>query len=103
MKPEDINKLNKQRNKIEKVYKYCHKCHETQLVSGYISKCPICRAALKNCEQPQSLLVPHCPTCNSTNILKISDLRRGIHGLAWGLLSNTARSQFECKNCGYKW
>lgn len=46
---------------------------------------------------------PKCPTCGSTNIRKISDLRRGIHGVAWGLLSTTARSQFECKNCGYKW
>lgn len=46
---------------------------------------------------------PHCPTCNSTSIKKISDLRRGAHAIAWGLLSTTARSQFECKNCGYKW
>lgn len=46
---------------------------------------------------------PHCPTCNSTNVKKISDLRRGAHAVAWGLLSTTARSQFECKNCGYKW
>ena len=51
--------------------------------------------------QPQSN-TPKCPTCGSTNIHKISDLRRGVHGLAWGILSNTARSQFECKNCGYK-
>lgn len=47
--------------------------------------------------------LPKCPTCGSTNIKKISDLRRGVHGLAWGILSKTARSQFECKNCGYKW
>lgn len=47
--------------------------------------------------------LPKCPTCGSTNIQKISDLRRGVHAVAWGLLSNTARSQFECKNCGYKW
>lgn len=47
--------------------------------------------------------LPKCPTCGSTNIKKISDLRKGIHGLAWGILSKTARSQFECRNCGYKW
>lgn len=47
--------------------------------------------------------LPKCPTCGSTNIQKISDLRRGVHAVAWGLLSNTVRSQFECKNCGYKW
>lgn len=103
MKPKDVNKLNQQKNKIEKVYKYCPKCHEARLVSCYISKCPTCKMMLNNCEQPQTSFKPHCPTCNSTNISKISDLRRGIHGVAWGLLSNTARSQFECKNCGYKW
>lgn len=47
--------------------------------------------------------VPKCPTCGSTNISKISNLRRGIHGATFGLFSKTARSQFECKNCGYKW
>ena len=53
--------------------------------------------------QPSQPNKPHCPTCNSTSIKKISDIRRGVHGAMWGLLSNTARSQFECKNCGYKW
>ena len=47
--------------------------------------------------------VPKCPTCGSTKIEKISALRRGTHAVAFGLLSKTARSQFECKNCGYKW
>lgn len=47
--------------------------------------------------------IPHCPTCDSTNIRKISDLRRGIHVIAWGLFSTTAKCQYECKNCGYKW
>ena len=46
---------------------------------------------------------PKCPTCNSTNIKKISITKRAVHGYAFGLLSKTARSQFECKNCGYKW
>ena len=40
--------------------------------------------------------VPKCPTCGSTNIKKISSL-------AFGLFSKTARSQFECLNCHYKW
>lgn len=53
--------------------------------------------------QPAPPLKPKCPTCSSTNIKRISSFKRGVHGLAWGLLSKTARSQFECKNCGYKW
>lgn len=55
-----------------------------------------------NISQPIQSNQPHCPTCNSTNIKRISDLRRGIHAVAWGLFSKTARSQFECKNCGMK-
>lgn len=51
--------------------------------------------------QPQPN-IPRCPTCNSTNIKKISSLSRAAHGYAFGLFSKTARSQFECRNCGYK-
>lgn len=46
---------------------------------------------------------PKCPTCSSTNIQKISDLSKATHALAFGLFSKTARSQFCCKDCGYKW
>ena len=52
--------------------------------------------------QPQPN-TPKCPTCNSTNIKKISSLSRAAHGYAFGLFSKTARSQFCCQNCGYKW
>jgi len=52
---------------------------------------------------PQPENVPKCPTCQSTNIKKISSAKKVTHGLTFGLLSKTARSQFECCNCGYKW
>ncbi|MCD7810258.1 MAG: hypothetical protein LUG91_00135 [Ruminococcus sp.] len=51
--------------------------------------------------QPQKN-VPKCPVCQSTNIVKISGMKRALHGYALGLFSKTARSQFECKSCGYK-
>ncbi|MBQ9673191.1 MAG: transposase [Ruminococcus sp.] len=51
----------------------------------------------------QSKNVPKCPTCGSTKISKISGMKRAAHGLTFGLFSKTARSQFECKKCGYKW
>lgn len=47
--------------------------------------------------------IPKCPTCNSTKIKKISATKKVAHGLAFGLFSKTAFSQFECNNCGYKW
>ncbi len=46
---------------------------------------------------------PKCPTCQSTNIKSISGTKRAVHGYAFGLYSKTARSQFECSDCGYKW
>lgn len=61
--------------------------------------------------QPQPFYKPHnasnnnpkCPTCQSTNIKKISVTKKVTHGLMFGVLSKTAFSQFECCNCGYKW
>lgn len=47
--------------------------------------------------------IPKCPTCQSTKIKKISATKKVAHGLTFGLFSKTARSQFECCNCGYKW
>lgn len=47
--------------------------------------------------------LPKCPTCGSTNIKKISTVKRATHAYMFGLFSKTARSQFECQNCHYKW
>lgn len=44
-----------------------------------------------------------CPTCGSTDISKISVASRAIGATAFGLFSKTARSQFKCNHCGYKW
>lgn len=47
--------------------------------------------------------IPKCPTCNSPNIKKISSSRKLAGAIGFGLLSKTAKSQFECNDCGYKW
>lgn len=46
---------------------------------------------------------PKCPTCGSTNIKKISSASKVAGAALFGLFSKTARSQFCCGNCGYKW
>lgn len=53
--------------------------------------------------EQQNKYVPHCPTCGSANIKKLSTTKRITHGAMFGLFSKTARSQWECKNCGNKW
>ncbi len=46
---------------------------------------------------------PKCPTCSSTNIEKISSFDKAAGVVLFGLFSKTAKSQFKCRNCGYKW
>ena len=58
---------------------------------------------IKKCiEEEKKENGPHCPTCNSSNVERISNIRRAAYAMTIGLLSTTARSQFECKSCGYK-
>lgn len=47
--------------------------------------------------------VPKCPTCSSTKITKISTTSKVAGAAMFGLFSKTARSQFKCNSCGYKW
>lgn len=54
-------------------------------------------------ETPKPKLLPKCPMCSSTNINKIGTGKKIVHGAAFGLFSKTARSQWECHNCGNKW
>ena len=90
------------------------------LISEEVSKNPLYNEEMRNYQMPkeerEKILddifikpvredknIPKCPTCQSSKIKKISGVKRVVHGYAFGLFSKTARSQFECKNCGYKW
>ncbi len=46
---------------------------------------------------------PVCPTCGSAHVEKISVASKIAGASMFGILSRTARSQFKCKDCGYKW
>lgn len=54
-------------------------------------------------QQSQQQNIPKCPTCQSINIKRISATSKVMGAIGFGLLSKTAKSQFECKSCGYKW
>lgn len=53
--------------------------------------------------KPKEENVPKCPTCGSTDIGKISVSSKVVGASMFGLFSKTARSQFKCNKCGYKW
>lgn len=68
--------------------------------------------AVKNGMNPKEALAtngngyknkPTCPTCGSTNVQKISVMSKVIGASMFGLFSKTAKSQFKCNDCGYKW
>lgn len=65
------------------------------------------KANLKQQEQVQESRAEEntlrCPTCNSTKVKKISATSKVIGASMFGLFSKTARSQFKCEQCGYKW
>lgn len=44
-----------------------------------------------------------CPTCQSTNIQKISGLERSASVAMLGLFSKKINKSFKCNHCGYTW
>ena len=51
----------------------------------------------------QEALKPHCPTCGSTDIQKISGTKRWLSTGLFGLASSDIGKSMCCKKCGYKW
>lgn len=47
--------------------------------------------------------VPKCPTCQSTNISKISGTKRWLTTGLFGLASSDIGKTMKCNHCGYKW
>lgn len=59
--------------------------------------------AYNNAVARESLNKPHCPTCNSTNIKKISGLSKAGSVAMFGIFSQKVKKQMHCNNCGYEW
>ena len=49
------------------------------------------------------LNLPHCPTCGSCDVQKISAMSRGTSIILFGLFSKKLGKTFKCNNCGYMW
>ena len=94
---------------------YCPICHSPKEKINSNFECTICGYNLikktktlninpnQSTSTQQRITQATCPTCNSTNIKRISAASKAVGVGLFGIFSKTARSQFECKDCGYKW
>lgn len=80
---------------------YCIKCNYRLI--NYSEEERKKNQKILNQSQPIQTNTPKCPTCGSTQIKKISATSKVFGAAMFGLFSKTAKSQFCCKNCGYKW
>lgn len=51
----------------------------------------------------KAVSAPKCPTCQSTNIQKISATSKVTNAALFGLFGNKRNKQFHCNSCGYEW
>ena len=46
---------------------------------------------------------PKCPTCQSTNIKRVSTTSKVINTAIYGIFGTKRYKTFHCNNCGYEW
>ena len=61
------------------------------------------RLAQEAKEQYETQHQVKCPTCQSTNVQRISGLERGVSVAMLGLFSKKINKSFKCNHCGYTW
>lgn len=59
-------------------------------------------SAFLELEEKRAQNKPRCPLCNSALVEPIGLGARATATVLFGVVSNTARKQMMCKNCGYK-
>lgn len=47
--------------------------------------------------------IPHCPTCGSEKLSKVSTMSKAGSVFMFGLLSQKVKKTWHCDNCGYEW
>lgn len=51
----------------------------------------------------EALNKPKCPTCQSTNLKKITVTSKAMNTAMFGLFGTKRHKTFHCDNCGYEW
>ena len=111
----DFIEKNKTKEAIEYIQKYCN-CDNTTAKILFVdfksdydeifstpSNLSPQEQAYNNAVAQEALNKPKCPTCNSTNIKKISGLSKAGSVAMFGIFSQKVKKQMHCNNCGYEW
>lgn len=82
------------------------KLHDTDIIE-YESRMSQFRMQAKQQEQIEQENIinnkPHCPTCGSTDIKKISGTSKAASVTLWGIFSQKVKKTYHCNNCKYEW
>lgn len=54
-------------------------------------------------QEEKKKCVPHCPTCGSTNVRPVDQIKKDLSIGVSGVRSAYFGKTYECLNCGYKW
>lgn len=76
--------------------------HRDEILSNKFAKFNAAMSHGKSITEEKSR-VPKCPTCQSTNIRKMSGLETGTSVAVFGLFSRKINKTFKCNHCGYTW
>ena len=96
---QSMTREEREKNKYNSRYRLAYKYYWQQdIISSNNSKTSISQPK----SQPE-LNLPKCPTCGSTNVNKISAVKKATGFFAVGIFSSNFGKTMECKNCGYKW
>lgn len=96
MNPKELEQYKKNLSKRKDMF--CTHCNQIYKKTNAYNCCLCGKTLIEYTDN-----IPKCPTCQSVNIERISTASKAVGAFAFGILSTTARSQFKCNNCGYKW
>lgn len=76
---------------------------ENELYHGMKARERVDRAMAKYAGTTSSSNVPKCPTCQSTNLRKISATSKVTNTVLFGIFGTRRNKTFHCNSCGYEW
>lgn len=78
--------------------------HDTNIIEYNLKMSQFRQQVQMQQQQQQQSSIPHCPTCGSTNLKKISGLSKAGSVALWGIFAAGRTSKtWHCNNCKAEW